>query len=298
MRHPPGRPKGDRPAAQREGRPASSYVRSQALAAERAARKGGPGDAAAALRFELAARLCFGLALLLAAGTAAAWVAQRPAFDIARIEVRGSGGELRHVSAAAVRAAIAGRLRGNFFTMRLPEARRLFESVPWVAAASVRREWPNRLVVTLTEHRALGVWSDGRILSDAGRLFVANVAEAEVHGPLVEFEGPPQAAPAAARRYAEIEAALAPLAIDIVRVTVSERASWSLAAAGGQRIELGRDDPPGRLSERLALVAASYPLMRAKFGAAPARIDARYPNGIAAATPAGTKLAPVAMKKP
>lgn len=247
---------------------------------------------------ETVARLCFGLALLVVAGTALAWVAQRPAFDFRRIEVRGSAGELQHVSQAALRAVVAGRLKGNFFTMRLDDARRLFETVPWVAGASVRRVWPNRLVVTLTEHRALGVWSDGRIVADDGRLFVANVAEAEVYGPLIDFEGPPQFAAEAVQRYREFAAALAPLSIEIERVKVSERASWSIEASDGQRIEVGRDDPPGRLRERLQLLGTSYPLMLAKFGAPPSRIDARYPNGIAAATPAGTRLAPVPTKKP
>jgi len=247
---------------------------------------------------ELAARACFGLALLVVAGTAVAWVAQRPAFDFRLIEVRANQGELQHVSEAAVRTAMVGRLAGNFFTMRLDDARRLFETVPWVAGASVRRVWPDRLVVTLTEHRALGVWNDGRVLADDGRLFIANAAEAEIYGPLVAFDGPPQFAPEAARRFYEFAAALAPLSIEIERVGVSERASWSLQSADGPRIELGRDDPPGRLRERLALIGASYPLMLAKFGAPPARIDARYPNGIAAATPAGTRLAPASTKKP
>ena len=137
---------------------------------------------------ELVARLCLGLALLVLTGTAVAWVAQRPAFDFRHVEVRGSQGDLQHVSSAALRAAVAGKLRGGFFTMQLEEARQLFEAVPWVAGASVRRVWPDRLVVTLTEHRALGVWSDGRLLSDAGVLFVANAAEAEIYGLDADFQ--------------------------------------------------------------------------------------------------------------
>lgn len=245
-----------------------------------------------------ATRACVLLALAIGAGAALVWVAQRPAFDFRRIELHGAGGELRHVSRAAVRSAVAGQLAGNFFTMRLDDARRVFETVPWVAGASVRRVWPDRLVVTLTEHRALGLWDDGRVLSDAGELFVANAAEAEVYGPLAEFQGPPQHAAEAARRYYELAAALAPLGLEVDAVSVSERASWSLRTAQAQTIELGRDEPPGRLSERVALVAASYPLMLARFGAAPARIDARYPNGLAAALPAGTHLVPAAGRKP
>jgi cell division protein FtsQ len=255
--------------------------------------------AAAAPRWmEAATRLCLGLALLLAAGTAVAWAAQQPAFDFRRIEVRGSAGELQHVSVTALRSAVAGKLTGNFFTMQLGETRRAFESVPWVAAASVRRVWPDRMVVTLTEHRALGVWSDGRVLSDSGRLFVANAAEAEIYGPLVSFEGPAQLAPEAARRFYAFAAALAPLALEIDAVKVSERASWSLHTAEGPTIELGRDEPAGQIDARLALLGATYPLMLARFGSAPARIDTRYPNGLAAAPAPGSRPATASARTP
>ena len=137
-------------------------------------------------------------------------------------------GILRHVTAASVRAALAGRLRGNYFTMRLEDTRRLFETVPWVAQASVRRVWPDRLVVTLTEHRALGVWEDGRLLSDRGELFVANPDEAEVYGQLPEFSGPFSAAKDAARRYYELSAQFAPLSLRIGAIDISDRKAWSL----------------------------------------------------------------------
>jgi cell division protein FtsQ len=241
---------------------------------------------------DLAARLLFGLTLLLLAGTAVAWIAQRPAFDFKHVEVRGSASELQHVTSGALRAAVAGKLRGGFFTMRLEDARRAFEGVPWVAGASVRRVWPDRLIVTLTEHRALGVWGDGRLLSDAGLLFIANPAEAEVDGPLPQFEGPPQFALEAARLFYALAAQLAPLSIEVDELRVSERASWAVRASQGEAkvvIELGRDEPPGALTQRMALAVNNIPVATAKFGAPPARIDMRYPNGFAAAPPAESK---------
>ncbi len=226
------------------------------------------------------ARAMFAAAAVIVLVGLARWTLARPLFDIRHIEVRG---ELTHVSGAALRAAIAGKVGGNFFTVPLHEARRAFEAVPWVAAASVRRVWPDRLVVTLREHRALGLWSDGRLLSDRGQLFVANAAEAEIHGPLAQFDGPPQYAAEAARRYYEFAAALAPLALAPSGIEVSERASWSVITDAGQRFELGRDDPPGRLDDALARLVAAYPAVVAYLGAPPRRIDLRYPNGLAAA---------------
>lgn len=229
-------------------------------------------------------------AALIVVGGALFWLAQRPYFALRAIEVRG---ELQHVTSASVRTAIAGRLKGNYFTMRLDETRRVLESVPWVAHASVRRVWPDRLQVTLVEHRALGVWSDGRLLSDAGELFVANPAEAEIHGALPAFEGPASVARDAARRYYEFAALLAPLGMRIASIDVTERRSWALDVAGNDgsatRLELGREIEAAPLHDRLAQIVAAYPMVAARVGGAPQSIDARYPNGLAATAPAKTR---------
>jgi cell division protein FtsQ len=234
----------------------------------------------------LAAIAALLVAVVMLLSAAARWVAHRPAFEFKRIEVRG---DLQHVTAASVRGAIAGRLKGNYFTIRLEDARRLLETVPWVAQASVRRIWPNRLQVTLREHRALGAWNDGRLLSDRGDLFVANVAEAEIDGPLPAFSGPDASARDVAIRYYDFAAQLAALSLSVDGIGVSDRRSWAVQASGAglaTTVELGREDSAGTLQQRLADVVAAYPMVVARVGGPPARIDARYANGFAASSPA------------
>ena len=251
------------------------------------------------------AALCVVLALS-AVGAAALWrLAQQPKFQLKRIDVRG---DLPHVTAASVRAALAGRLRGNYFTMRLDDTRRLFETVPWVAQASVRRVWPDRLIVTLTEYRALGVWEDGRLLSDRGELFVANPDEAEIYGRLPEFSGPFSAAKEAARRYYELSAQFAALSLSIAAIDISDRKAWSLRLApdlrddakdrSDIRVELGRDRAAIPLGERVAQVVAAYPFVVAQLGGPPARIDARYANGLVASIPTKVMMKPDRAARP
>lgn len=231
-----------------------------------------------------AAALMLAAAIALLLAGAAGWVVQRPWFDLRHVDLRAADDEgLRHVNANTVRTATAGRLSGNFFTMSLDEARTVFESVPWVAEVSLRRAWPDRLVVTITEHRAVAVWDDGRLLSDRGQLFVANVAEAELDAPLPQIDAPPRFSAEVARRLPHLAAQTAALGLTLDAVEVSDRASWTLRTAGGPTIEIGRDDPPGRLDERLALLVSHYPTLAAQAGAELLRIDARYPQGFAVA---------------
>jgi len=238
----------------------------------------------------LAAGACATVAALVVIGAALFWLAQRPLFDLRRITVEG---ELQHVTAQTLRTALAGRVKGNYFTVRLDEVRRAAETVPWVAEASVRRVWPDSLQIELREHRALGVWGDGRLLSDEGKLFVANPAEADLFGPLPEFSGPTSVAAEAARRYYQFAALAAGLEARVLELEVSERASWSLVLGGEQmpatRVELGRDAPGAPVADKLALLIRQYPMVVARLGSAPARLDARYSNGFAAALPAKTK---------
>jgi cell division protein FtsQ len=227
-------------------------------------------------RFALAA------AVMCALAAALLWTVQRPRFDFQRIEVVG---QLRHISRAAIRSAIAGRLQGNFFTMRLAESRAAFESIPWVASVSVRRVWPDRLVVTMVERRAVGVWSDGRVVSDAGQFFDVNPAEAELDGPQVEFSGPPGLANDAVAKLGSLGEALQALPATIAAIDISDRASWSLRTQAGQTLDLGRDDPPGSVQARLNAIVANYPLVVAQLSGPPGHIDARYNNGFAATRP-------------
>ena len=73
------------------------------------------------------------------------WVLEHPVFAVGGITVRG---DVTHNNAATLRANVAPRLRGNFFTLDLQSARQVFESLPWVRHAVVQRVWPNLLEVT------------------------------------------------------------------------------------------------------------------------------------------------------
>ena len=97
----------------------------------------------------LAASALFALCIvmLLAAGTW--WAVRHPLFAIAGITVQG---EVAHNNAVTLRANVAPRLAGNFFTVNLAQAREAFEAVPWVRSAVVRREFPTRLRVSLGAH--------------------------------------------------------------------------------------------------------------------------------------------------
>lgn len=57
------------------------------------------------------------------------------------------GSELRYVNVPNLRANASAKLRGDFFSLNLDDARATSESVPWVRRTSVCRVWPDGLLV-------------------------------------------------------------------------------------------------------------------------------------------------------
>ena len=225
------------------------------------------------------ANALFGLAIA-AFLWAGAWMLLRsPAFPLRSIQVEG---QLRHVGRADIMAALQGRLSGTFFNMDLDGVRAMFEGIPWVRHAEVRRLWPDRLEVRIEEQVALAHWgaaADGRLVNTHGEVFsTGGVSEAAA---LPYFSGPEGSAADVAVRYAEFRSAFAPLAVAPVAVSLSPRYSWQLRLSSGLAVQLGRDNDRDPLTQRLARFINVYPRTLAPLAGHLQYVDLRYPDGFA-----------------
>jgi cell division protein FtsQ len=244
------------------------------------------------------ANALLGLLALAILGSALWWVVHRPMFTLREVRLEGpQQTALRHVSPSTVRGTALPRIKGNFFTADLEDVRVAFESVPWVRRAAVRREWPNKLVVVIDEHRPLGTWGeDGRLLSVNGDVFTANLAEAEEEGELPEFEGPAGSEREVVARYRDFSEWLAPVELAPEAVQLSGRYAWSLRLNNGMTVELGREQTRETLKNRVERLVRIYPQLVARLQDRIESVDMRYPNGLALRA-AGLNLAPETKKK-
>ncbi|HJV50564.1 MAG TPA: cell division protein FtsQ/DivIB [Noviherbaspirillum sp.] len=211
------------------------------------------------------------------------WVAQRPMFTLKAIRVEAVGEmQLRHVNPSTVRSTAVPRIKGNFFTADLDAVRQAFEAVPWVRKATVRREWPNKLIVQVEEHEALGTWGeDGKLLSVRGDVFTANLAEAEEDGELAEFDGPDGSEKEVVARYRELRDWFKPIKLVPEAVKMSTRYAWSVRLNNGMTVELGREQSNATLKERVDRLVGIYPQLVARLQDGIESVDMRYPNGLA-----------------
>ena len=223
------------------------------------------------------------------------WLAQRPMFTLQVIRIESAAeAPLQHVNPLTIKSAALPRIRGNFFTANLDVARQAFEAVPWVRKATIRREWPNRLVVTLEEHQPLGTWGDeGHLVSVVGDVFTANLAEAEEGGELLEFNGPAGTEKEVIERYAELRSWFAPISLAPEGLTLSSRYAWTVKLNNGMTVELGREQTRTTVKDRVARLVSIYPQLVARLQDRIENVDMRYPNGLALKA-SGVVFAPAA----
>ncbi|MEC5215839.1 cell division protein FtsQ [Actimicrobium sp. GrIS 1.19] len=229
------------------------------------------------------ANLLLGALMLVLLSAGVWWIAQRPMFTLKVIRVEGvADAALLHVNPLTIKSSALPRIRGNFFTANLDVVRQAFEAVPWVHKATVRREWPNRLVVTLEEHQTLGTWGDeGRLISVQGDVFTANLAEAEEAGELPAFSGPEGSEKEVVARFFDLRTWFAAANLAPEALTLSSRYAWAVTLNNGMVVELGREQTATTLKERVARLTGIYPQLVARLQDRIERIDMRYPNGMA-----------------
>ncbi|MCI4439690.1 cell division protein FtsQ/DivIB [Tibeticola sp.] len=213
------------------------------------------------------------------------WAARHPAFDIRAIVV---DGEVTHNNAVTLRANVAPRLRGNFFTIDLKDVRVAFEAVPWVRRAFVRREFPYRLHVTLEEFQPVALWArddtdvDARLIDRTGVLFDANLGDVDVDA-LPRLWGPPQRAAEILATLRALRPLFAPLDAELVGLDLTERGQWRAELDNGGRIELGRGEA-AELIERSRRFVATAAQVAARYHRSADAIEAadlRYPRAYA-----------------
>lgn len=177
--------------------------------------------------------------LLVGAG---AWALRYPGLAIGGITVRG---ELTHNNAVTLRANVAPKLAGNFFTLDLGRARSAFEAVPWVRQAVVQREFPNRLRVLLQEHQAVAHWGpegESRLLNSYGEVFEANTGELD-RDDLPRLGGPIAQSAEVLEMYQALSGLFTPLELTLEDLELNGRGSWRARLDSGATVELGRGTP-------------------------------------------------------
>ena len=153
----------------------------------------------------------------------------------------------RQVSREEIFAAAGVTENSSLLFLDVADARTKLESIPWIAEATVRKLYPDRLQITVTEREAFALWQfDGKVsvIAADGTVLAAKVEPRFAALPFVVGRG----AAARARDFLALLDAQ-PAIRDSVRavIFVAER-RWNLRLKNGIDVRLPETDVPRALA--------------------------------------------------
>ncbi len=221
------------------------------------------------------------------------WILKSPWFAIGKIRV---SGDFVHTNSIALRSNVAPKLNGTFVTLDLANARQVFEAVPWVRQAVVKREFPNRLSVSLKEHVAVAYWGNegaARLLNNFGEVFEANLGEVEQDS-LPRLNGQPGQGALVLAVYQSLQPLFANLDLVVDQIELTGRGSWEARLDTGAVLQLGRGSAQ-EVFERTEKFTSTLTQVIRKYGRNPEALesaDLRHEDGYAIRLRGVTTLVP------
>ncbi len=182
---------------------------------------------------------------------------------------------LEHVQPEQLREVVGEDASTGFLHVDVDQIRTDLETLPWVKRASVRRSWPDQLVLRIEEQQPMARWAGGGLVNAQGELFQAKGDDAWLELPLLR--GPQNTEQVMAKSLREMQEMLTPVGLKISHLTMNERRSWDLRLRNGLRLGLGKSDVNLRL---LRFVRVYVEALKPQLHAIDS-VDLRYTNGFA-----------------
>lgn len=185
-------------------------------------------------------------------------------------------GAVRHLNPKRLEEVVHKAVDGGFFFVTLAKVRAEVELLPWVDSASIRRTWPDTLLVKVVEQQPLARWGGDALVNLKGEIF--RPKPLPVLSGLAVLEGEAQDSVFISREYQKMETLLGTVGLELHKVDVDARQAWLLWTRNGLVLNLGRK----QLMPRLTRFVQLYPGLSGDNKARLKKVDLRYTNGFTA----------------
>ncbi|SDR76752.1 cell division protein FtsQ [Halopseudomonas xinjiangensis] len=186
-------------------------------------------------------------------------------------------GDLQYIDRASVQEVIQPYVDDSFLSIDLAGLRTDLVDMSWVASASVKRVWPDQLIIHLDEQLPVARWGGSTLLNNEGMAF--EPGDMSRFEDLPRLDGPQRAKRRVMRNYQQFNRLLRSYGHGISRLELRDRGSWFLTTQDGIEILLGRDDVVDKMQRFLTVDQLMLSERRQQIE----RVDLRYSNGMAVA---------------
>jgi len=184
--------------------------------------------------------------------------------------------EFKRVNSEQVRIAVAAYPERSFFKVKASDIHDKIQQIPWVQQVSVNKKWPQSLMITIVEHKAMAVWNNNKLLNENGEIF--EVDSIDDLTALPKIQGNNKNSQEIWDKYMRFNDIVKSTGLDVNSAIVSNRGSWKLGLSNGIRINLGSQ----QMDARLVRMADTWNTLIKQKDHMPYYLDLRYTNGYVA----------------
>ncbi|MFT5116554.1 MAG: cell division protein FtsQ [Kiritimatiellia bacterium] len=183
-------------------------------------------------------------------------------------------GDFKYVERERIEVLVQDMIGGSFVGENINRIRANLKIMPWIDSVNLVRQWPDRLLVNITEHVPIARWGDAGFVNVRGELILTKDHSGLMH--LSKLSGERDEAQMIMRQYSVLANVFQTYELSITSLTKDRRGMWQLSLNNGWQVILGRGEvfkKIQRLTHLLDLRLLSV-LEDVKL------VDIRYPNGL------------------
>ncbi len=163
----------------------------------------------------------------------------------------------------------------NLFLLDADALEADLETQPWVRGITLRKAWPDQLIVKVEEQQPVAFWGRERLMNQYGELFSAE--SSSLRGVFPTLFSPEDKGREMGERYIKVKDWLKGLPLEISEMTEDESGSWRLKIKDGPEVLIGSEDQEHRIQR---FRVGFQQELASKLGNV-RRVDLRYTNGFA-----------------
>lgn len=192
--------------------------------------------------------------------------------SISRVDVQG---DMKFIKDTELQEVIEKYTQTNLYLLDAEALEADLETLPWVRSVTLRKAWPDQLIIMVEEQHPVAFWGKERLMNQYGELFAAELPS--MRGIFPTLYSPEDIGREMGERYIQVKAWLKDLPVEISELTEDEGGSWRLKIKNGPEVLIGSEDQERRVAR--FKVGFQRELTRKLDNVR--RVDLRYTNGFA-----------------
>lgn len=181
-------------------------------------------------------------------------------------------GQLEYLKKTDLQETVAPVVTGGYFNIDLQAITNKAKQLAWVDEVSVKRVWPDTVVMNITERQAVARWGEKHLVTAGGEVFLP---PGKMPEGLPLIDGPEAMSVEMVKMFEKEKQRFSVLKLTLRELRLNKRGAWSMKFSQGMKVALGRSE----LEQRIQRLAENYSAITARGNAL--SIDMRYRHGIA-----------------